>query len=228
MWSLPEINAVFISLQIILSSLPALSCQSARTTHWHHSRHQEWVSTRAGLLVCLFKGHSYKELEEFGNQPGTVGGEREGWGGGWEGELSGKLTAKNNRDSRVPEAALTSAAPVKGQELRGSDRENRQLHPIITSSPLLAWLWSSNRGYRRVIVLMSPLTAFFWRCSSAKDITVITHTAGCSLWLHWIKLTGFSYYDHSSCSYWLLEDAFKCIYYGNQGGEIHSQSFEIG
>lgn len=46
--------------------------------------------------------------------------EQSGWG--VVGVQGGKLTAKNNRDSRVPEAALTSAAPVKGQELRGSDR----------------------------------------------------------------------------------------------------------
>ncbi|KAI9543971.1 hypothetical protein NQZ68_005020 [Dissostichus eleginoides] len=26
------------------------------------------------LSACLCKGHSYKELEEFGHQPGTVGG----------------------------------------------------------------------------------------------------------------------------------------------------------
>lgn len=142
----------FLSVAVLSAAVTVVSKSSfhpsplsaASTTHWHHSHHQERVSARAALSVCLCKGHSYKELEEFGHQPGTVG-----WGGwGWVGVLSGKLTAKNNRDSRVPEAALTSAAPVKGQELRGSDREDRQLHPIITSSPLLGWLWSCNRGHR--------------------------------------------------------------------------------
>lgn len=106
------------------SLLPVPHTDTAHTT--------QRASTRAGLSVCLCKGHSYKELEEFGHQPGTV---REKGGG-----QSGKVTAKNNRDSGLPEAALTSAGPVKGQELRGSDREDRQLHPITTSSPLLGWL----------------------------------------------------------------------------------------
>ena len=135
--SLPGINAVWgiASLwrssrwgshsggcvQIILSAFSAASIPHTDTTLTTRR-----VSAWAGLSVCLCKGHSYKELEEFGHQPGTVGGDG--------------LTARNNRDSWMPAAALTSAAPVKGQELRGSDREDRQLRPTVTSSPLLRWL----------------------------------------------------------------------------------------
>lgn len=133
--SLPEMNAVCgiasqwrysrwgshsnSCVQIILSAFSAASLPHTDTTHTTGR-----VSARAGLSVCLCKGHSYKELEEFGRQPGTV-------------RVGGGLTARNNRDSCMPAAALTSAAPVKGQELRASDREDRQLRPAVTSSPLL-------------------------------------------------------------------------------------------
>lgn len=52
------------------------------------------------------------------NSGGRKGGVREGG--------SRRPTVKNNRDSQVPEAAPTSAAPVKGRELRKRDTATSQ------------------------------------------------------------------------------------------------------
>lgn len=80
----------------------------------------------------------------------------------WEEGASGKLTAKNDRDSRVPEAALTSAGPVKGQEMGGSDREDRRdpSHNILL--PSAGVLVGCNGGYWKLMGLLSPLIPFYW------------------------------------------------------------------
>lgn len=63
----PLSGAATVTAQIILSAPSPLPAPHTDTTHT-----TERVSARAGLSVCLCKGHSYKVLEEFGYQPETV------------------------------------------------------------------------------------------------------------------------------------------------------------
>ena len=55
-----------LTVEFKSSSQPAPHTDTAHTT--------ERESSQAPQSVCLCKGHPYKELEEFGHQPETVGG----------------------------------------------------------------------------------------------------------------------------------------------------------
>lgn len=151
MWSLHEINTVSgISVSDCSPSRAVtgtatfkwfLHLAPASTKHRHHSHPRE----SALEPVCLSLPLQRSLLQRAGGAWTSAMKSQGSRGGG----LSGKLTAKINRDSQVPEAALTSAAPVKGQEMRGSDRP---LHPITTSSPLLGWLQTCYQGLQEAHV----------------------------------------------------------------------------
>ncbi|KAK5852811.1 hypothetical protein PBY51_006650 [Eleginops maclovinus] len=110
--------------------LSASSCSLLPVPHTD-TTHTTQRERRAGLSVGLPLQRSL--LQRAGGVWTSARNSRSEEGGRRE---SGKLTAKNNRDSQVPEGGR-SHVTVKGQGLRGSDR---QLHRRIASSPPLGSL----------------------------------------------------------------------------------------